>query len=155
MFTRNSITKRCKLGNPALVSAHFADAFYSTLMPANWITFAYLAISSATNFLKFATDIGIGSTPRLSKRDLSFGSVTQAVVAALSFSTTSSGVPVGAQIPYHPLAAYPGTNSAIAGISGAASDRVGVVTPIATSFPPPPPPILLPLPHNPFAISPP
>jgi hypothetical protein len=25
MFTQNSITKRCKLGNPALVSAHFAD----------------------------------------------------------------------------------------------------------------------------------
>ena len=26
MFMRNSITKRCKLGNPALVCAHFADA---------------------------------------------------------------------------------------------------------------------------------
>ena len=104
-------------------------------MLANWITFAYFAISSATNFLKFATDIGIGSTPRFNKRDLRFGSVTEAVVAALSFSTISSGVPVGAQIPYQWLAAYPGTNSAIAGISGAASDRVGVVTPIAVSLP--------------------
>src|ERR1700746_799777 len=108
---------------------------YSTLMLANLITFAYFAISSATNFLKFATDIGIGSTPRLSKRDLRVGSVTEALIAALSFSMIASGVPVGAQIPYQPLAAYPGTNSAIAGISGAASDRVGVVSPIALSLP--------------------
>ena len=119
----------------AITHQQRAKTLYSTLMFANWMTFAYFAISSATNFLKFATDIGIGSTPRLSKRDLRFGSVTQAVVAALSFSMTSSGVPVGAQIPYQPLAAYPGTNSAIAGISGAASDRVGVVTPIAVSLP--------------------
>ena len=69
-------------------------------MPANWMTFAYFAISSATNLLKFATDIGIGSTPRLSKRDLRVGSLTQAVVAALSFSIISLGVPLGAQIPY-------------------------------------------------------
>src|SRR5215831_8295554 len=104
-------------------------------MPANWITFAYFAISSATNFLKFATDIGIGSTPRLSRRDLRFGSLTLAVVAALSFSTIASGVPVGAQIPYQPLAAYPSTAAAISGISGAASERFRVVTPIAFSLP--------------------
>jgi hypothetical protein len=84
---------------------------YSTLMLANWITFAYFAISSATNFLKFATDIGIGSTPRFNKRDLRFGSVTEAVVAALSFSTISSGAHIPVQIPLsrgflvqHPIA---------------------------------------------------
>src|SRR4029077_7402143 len=99
------------------------------------MTFAYFAISAATNFLNSLTDIGIGSTPKLSKRDLRPGSVTQTVIAALSFSMISSGVPAGAQIPYQPLAAYPGTNSAIAGISGAASDRVGVVSPIALSLP--------------------
>src|SRR6266436_8224156 len=99
------------------------------------MTFAYFAISPATNFLNSATDIGIGSTPKFSKRDLRLGSVTQAVIAALSFSMISLGVPVGAQIPYQPLAAYPGTNCAIAGICGAASERVGVVTPIAMSLP--------------------
>src|SRR5262249_48610277 len=135
LYPRNQ-TLAEPLGMSALCQKRtHAPQHYSTLMLANWITFAYFAVSSATNFLKFATDIGIGSTPRLSKRDLRFGSVTQAAVAALSFSIISLGVPVGAQIPYQPLAAYPGTNSAIAGISGAASNRVGVVTPIAFSLP--------------------
>lgn len=31
MFMQNSITKRYKLGNPALVSAHFADAISSRI----------------------------------------------------------------------------------------------------------------------------
>ena len=40
----------------------------------------------------------------------------------------SIGVFLGATIPFHPLASYPGTNSPTVGTSGSASERTVVVT---------------------------
>ena len=74
-------------------------------MPVVLITFAYLAISSATYFLNSLTGIVMGSTPKFSNLAFKSGSVTLALIAAFSLSTMSSGVPVVAQMPYQPAAA--------------------------------------------------
>ena len=47
----------------------------------------------------------------------------------------SAGVFLGAQIPHHELASYPGTNSVAGAKSGNASRRVMVVTASARSLP--------------------
>jgi hypothetical protein len=64
-----------------------------------------------------------------------FGSARPALAARLSLLTISADVPLGAPMPYHWLASYPGTNSSTAGMPGKAPDRSLVVTASARSVP--------------------
>src|SRR6202048_4299611 len=78
---------------------------YSGLMPASLITLAHFSVSSAMNLPNFAGVIGVDSTPKVKRRAFKSGAATPAVLSLLSLSMIVAGVPVGAQMPYQPLAA--------------------------------------------------
>src|SRR6266567_4276818 len=107
----------------------------SGLMLAAWITFAHFSVSSTISSLKSAGEPGSAAPPMSTNRALIFGSESPALISLLSLSMISAGVFLGAQIPDHELASYPGTNSAAGGKSGNASRRVMVVTASARSLP--------------------
>ncbi len=73
-------------------------------MPADRTTAPHFSVSSVTNLPNSAGDIGIGSPPSSAMRAFIFGSLSAAVNARFSVSTTSGGVPFGAATPYQTLA---------------------------------------------------
>jgi len=57
------------------------------------------------------------------------------LISALSLSTISPGVPLGAATPYQALASKPGRKSATVGTSGSADERSAVATAKARTLP--------------------
>src|SRR5262249_57081680 len=81
-----------------------ARADHSGLMPANWITFAHFSVSSAISLPNSLEEIGFGTLPDAAKRDRKSGSATPPLLSALSLSTISADMPLGAPIPPTALA---------------------------------------------------
>ena len=80
------------------------SARYSTLMLAARITLPHFSVSSAMSLPKSADEPASGVAPRSARRAFNFGSARPALIALLSFSMMSTGVFLGAQRPFHPLA---------------------------------------------------
>src|SRR5256885_16305372 len=104
-------------------------------MLAARITLPHFSVSSARNLAKFPDDIGIATPPNSTSLALTLLSQRAALISLLSLAMISFGVLAGAPAPCQPLASYPGINSATAGTSGSASERVEVVTATARSLP--------------------
>src|SRR5258708_6118614 len=113
-----------------------APLFHSTERLAALTTLAHFAVSSARNLPNSAGDIGIGMPPRSASFACNFGVASPAATDLFRVSTTSAGVPRGAEIPYHGAASKPATVSAMAGMSGSPGQRFATVTPSAFSWPP-------------------
>jgi hypothetical protein len=73
-------------------------------MLAARITLPHFSVSSAMNLPNSAGVIGVGSTPKARRRAFKSGAATPAVISPLSLSMIAAGVPVGAQMPYQPVA---------------------------------------------------
>src|SRR4029077_16987797 len=76
---------------------------YSTLMPANLITFAHFSVSAAISLPNSDGPITIGSAPKAASRASRAGSAKAALVSLLSLSTIAGGVIFGAQSPHQLL----------------------------------------------------
>src|SRR5262245_40208069 len=107
----------------------------SSLAPENLTTFAHFSVSLAISFAKSTGEPAITAQPSSSSRNLIFDSAIAALISRLSLPTISSGVSLGAPMPYHALASYPATNSAIVGTSGSSATGAAVVTASARSRP--------------------
>src|SRR3569832_1666194 len=92
---------------------NYEQVNYSTLSPAKATTFCHLAVSSAIILPNSSGDWISGAPPRSTRRSLILVSVSDALIALLSFSTISFGVDFGAPMPNNALASSPGTVSAI------------------------------------------
>ena len=77
---------------------------YSAVIFANLITLAHFSVSSAIRFPNSAGVIDSGSTPKLIKRAFVAGFNTMALISLLSFSMIAEGVPLGAPMPFQPVA---------------------------------------------------
>ena len=77
---------------------------YSAVIFANLITLAHFSVSSAIRFPNSAGVIDSGSTPKLIRRAFVAGSNTMALISLLSFSMIAEGVPLGAPMPFQPVA---------------------------------------------------
>src|SRR5262249_29632799 len=75
------------------------------------------------------------SATELVSRALILESARLALISALSLSTISVDVFLGAPTPYHWLASKPGRNSPIVGMPGSVSERVALATASARSLP--------------------
>ena len=87
---------------PLLSGEHAPD--HSGLMPANLMTLPHFCVSSAIKFPKSAAEPGSNDAPRSVNRAFATGSANIALIAVLSLSTISAGVPLGATRPYQALA---------------------------------------------------
>src|SRR5215813_5357147 len=108
---------------------------HSGFAPENLITLPHFSVSSAISLPKSAGESASTSPPRSTMRAFIRGSARAALISLLSLSITSTGVFLGAPMPYHKLASKPGKNSATVGMSGSASERVAVVSDSARSLP--------------------
>src|SRR5512144_2738937 len=88
----------CKYGRRS------ASRHHCGLMLAARMTFAHLAVSSATNFAKAAGELANGVPPNSASRALILGSTSAAFISVFSFSMISDGVFLGAAKPYQLLA---------------------------------------------------
>src|SRR5258708_31218804 len=77
-----------------------APLCYSTERLAAFTTLAHFAVSSARNLPNSAGDIGIGMPPNSASFASIFGLARAAVTDLFKTSTTSAGVPFGAEMPY-------------------------------------------------------
>ena len=73
------------------------------MLPAR-ITLPHFSVSSAMSLPKSAGEPASGVAPRSARRAFTFGSARPALIALLSLPTISTGVFLGAQNPFHPLA---------------------------------------------------
>src|SRR5262245_34674607 len=74
------------------------------LMPANLTTLPHFSVSSTMNLAKSAGEPANTATPRSVRLFLILGSARAALISLLSVSTIAMGVPLGATMPYQPLA---------------------------------------------------
>src|SRR5262245_55894849 len=74
------------------------------LMPANLTTLPHFSVSSTMNLAKSAGEPANTATPRSVNLFLILGSARAALISLLSVSTIAMGVPLGATMPYQPLA---------------------------------------------------
>src|SRR5215471_1038812 len=109
--------------------------FYSTDRLAAFTTLAHFAVSSARNLPNSAGDMVIGMPPRSASFAFIFGLASAAAIDLFRISTTSAGVPLGAEMPYQGAASKPGIVSAMAGMSGSPGQRCATVTPSARNWP--------------------
>src|SRR5712671_397177 len=107
----------------------------SALAPENLITAAHFAVSLRTSLAKSEVDPGSVVAPRSANLASSLGSAKAALISKLSLSMIVVGVFLGAPTPNQALVSKPGTNSAMVGTSGSASNRVAVVTAKDRSLP--------------------
>src|SRR5207249_957447 len=107
----------------------------SSLMLAARTTLPHLSLSSAKSFPNSAGETAKAVPPSSPSRALSLGSARPALISSLSLSTISVGVALGAPMPNHTLASYPGRNSPKVGTSGSTGERVAGVTASARSLP--------------------
>src|SRR5436190_8915170 len=107
----------------------------SGLAPANFTTLPHFSVSSATSLPKSAAEPASTMPPSSVSRALILGSANAALILALSLSTISGGVPLGAATPYQALASKPGTKSPTVGTSGSAGERAAVATAKARTLP--------------------
>ena len=75
---------------------------YSAVIFANLITLAHFSVSSIIRLPNSAGVIDSGSTPKLIRR--AFVANTMALISLLSFSMIAEGVPLGAPMPFQPVA---------------------------------------------------
>jgi hypothetical protein len=68
------------------------------------MTLAHFSVSAAMKWPKSADELRNGMPPTSASRAFKVGSVRQALIAELSLSMISVGVPLGAPIPYQALA---------------------------------------------------
>src|SRR5215475_3080641 len=108
---------------------------YSTDRLAAFTTLAHFAVSSARNLPNSAGDMVIGMPPRSASFAFIFGLASAAAIDLFRISTTSAGVPLGAEMPYQGAASKPGIVSAMAGMSGSPGQRCATVTPSARNWP--------------------
>src|SRR5215831_2396711 len=108
---------------------------YSTDRLAAFTTLAHFAVSSARNLPNSPGDMGIGMPPRSASFAFIFGLASAAAIDLFRISTTSAGVPLGAEMPYQGAASKPGIVSAMAGMSGSPGQRCATVTPSACNWP--------------------
>ena len=78
-----------------------ASPCQSALILAARITLAHLSVSAAMSLPKSAGEPANTSPPRSAMRAFSLGSASAALISALSRSTISAGVLLGAPMPYH------------------------------------------------------
>src|SRR5262249_54636710 len=76
----------------------------SALAPENLTTLAHFLVSSAMSLPKSVDESASGALPRSAIRALILGSARPALISRLSLSITSTGVFLGAPMPYHALA---------------------------------------------------
>src|SRR6516165_7347455 len=76
---------------------------HAGLMLAALITLPHFSVSSAMNLPKSDGDNPNGVPPKSAIRAFKLGSARPALISLLILSMTSSGVPLGAPIPYHAL----------------------------------------------------
>src|SRR5262245_66180352 len=76
----------------------------SALAPENLTTLAHFLVSSAMSLPKSVDESASGVLPRSAIRALILGSARPALISRLSLSITSTGVFLGAPMPYHALA---------------------------------------------------
>src|SRR5439155_19488261 len=77
---------------------------YIGLMPANLTTLAHFSVSSAMSLPKSAGEPTSGVPPKSASLAFILGSARPALISLLSMSMISTGVPLGAPMPYHWLA---------------------------------------------------
>src|SRR5215471_18286402 len=88
--------------NRFLVFRHDSD--YSAVTPVNLMTSAHFRVSSSMNLAKSAGEPANMSQPRSAKRAFMPASSSAALICLFSLSTIAGGVPLGATMPYQPLA---------------------------------------------------
>src|SRR5579859_3106431 len=71
----------------------------STETPANSTTLRHFSVSTSMSFPNSAGVIGFGMPPITERRSTTFGSFNASPTALLRISTTSGGVPLGAEMP--------------------------------------------------------
>src|SRR5262249_47960346 len=76
----------------------------SALAPDNLTTLAHFSVSSAMSFPKSAGEPKSGVPPRSASPAFIFGSPGPALISLLSLSMISTGVPLGAPMPFQLLA---------------------------------------------------
>src|SRR5262249_46490474 len=100
------------------------------------INLPHFSVSAAMNFPKSAGEPGRVVAPNSASRAFILGSGGAVLIFLLTLQTIWPGVFCGAPTPTQKPDSYPGTNSATAGMSGSADERVAVVTASARSLPP-------------------
>jgi len=80
-------------------------------------------------------ELATGSIASFARRSWKSGRLMIVTTSSWIFSTMSRGVPAGAMKPYHAWMSKPGSVSAIAGTSGSAFERCGLVTPRPFTLP--------------------
>src|SRR5262249_17839714 len=99
---RRSARWICDAPEGAEVSpAHRGGQYYCALMPAALMTLPESTISVSTKRLNSALLIGMGSAPSEAKRSLISADSAAVRTSRAILSTTSAGVPAGANNPTH------------------------------------------------------
>jgi len=101
---------------------------YFGLRAANFTTLAHFSVSSAISLPKSAGEPASTVPPVSASRARMAESAKAALIALLSASTISAGVPLGAPMRVAALTSKPGTKSPSVGRSGSACERVVPVT---------------------------
>src|ERR1700704_4152110 len=104
-WTRVPQSVPCRLPlqkNKSLLCRHDFDQ--SAVTPVNLMTSAHFRVSFSMNLAKSAGEPAKMSQPRSAKRVLMLGSSSAALICLFSLSTIAGGVPLGATMPYQPLA---------------------------------------------------
>src|SRR5258706_264920 len=107
----------------------------SSFAPAAWTILPIFAISALICAANCSGVFATGSIPSLSRRSRKSARLMIVTESSWIFFTISRGVPAGAMKPYQAWMSKPGSVSAIAGTSGSAFARRGLVTPSAFNLP--------------------
>src|SRR5262245_19708342 len=111
------------------------DRDHSALILATRITLAHFSVSSAISLPNSAGESGRVVAPSSGRRASILGSLRLAVISLFRRSMMPIGVLRGAPTPNQEKNSKPGTVSLTLGTSGSASNRFGLVTARARSFP--------------------
>src|SRR4029077_20868116 len=90
------------LGKNVFLCSHGSDQ--SAVTPVNLMTSAHFRVSFSMNLAKSAGEPAKMSQPRSAKRFFMLASSSAALICLFSLSTIAGGVPLGATMPYQPLA---------------------------------------------------